>query len=275
MPFWGRGDGERARDVAPYRRIMPYLMRGRNESAVAFEQRFHADPVLRFVDAWNASHERRITFFHPFLWALVETIAERPRLNRFVAGGRLYQRDGIWTSFSAKKRLDDDSPIVVVKRRIEPGRTFEEFVRGLYESLDENRSDKPSHVDKELSILLKLPGPLLRMAVGLVRWADGWNLVPRSFIDGDPMYASVFIANLGSLKLDAAYHHLYEYGNIPVFATIGKMHEVVVPDGRGGITTRREVVVRWTYDERIEDGLYCARALERLRERLESLEGLG
>jgi pyruvate/2-oxoglutarate dehydrogenase complex dihydrolipoamide acyltransferase (E2) component len=34
------------------------------------------------------------------------------------------------------------------------------------------------------------------------------------------------------------------------------------------------VTLKWTYDERVEDGLYCARSLERLRELLENPEKL-
>jgi hypothetical protein len=85
-------------------------------------------------------------------------------------------------------------------------------------------------------------------------------------IDGDPLFCSVFVANLGSVGLDAGYHHLWEHGNCPIFCVIGRV--------RPGASGRRVVTLKWTYDERIEDGLYCARALERLRELLESPEKL-
>ena len=39
------------------------------------------------------------------LRAIALVLAERPRLNRFTAGGRVWQRDGIWLSFSAKLRF--------------------------------------------------------------------------------------------------------------------------------------------------------------------------
>jgi tetratricopeptide (TPR) repeat protein len=38
------------------------------------------------------------------------------RMKWFVAGGRIFQRRGIWISFSAKKRRTEDAPIVLVKR---------------------------------------------------------------------------------------------------------------------------------------------------------------
>ena len=36
----------------------------------------------------------------------------------------------------------------------------------------------------------------------------------------------MFFANLASIGMDACYHHLYEYGNIGIFAVIGR----AVPD---------------------------------------------
>ncbi len=267
--FGHRPDATAARDVPPYRRMMPYLMRGRNESAVYFEQQIDVTRTLAFIDRFNAAHaDLPVTPFHVVTWAAVQSIAERPRLNRFVAGSRLWQRDGIWISYSAKKRIDDDAPVVVLKRRFEPEESFEQMVRGMAADLGEGRSGKQSHVDKELGLVLAMPGPALRVLVALERALDALGLMPRSYIDGDPMYASLFIANLGSLKMDAAYHHLYEYGNIPIFCVIGQLRDLpVVKDGR--LVAVPTLTVRYSYDERIEDGLYAQRSLERLRARVE------
>lgn len=264
-----RPDGTRATDVAPSRRIMPFIMRGRNESAVYFEQQLDITRTSAFIEAWNTKYpEKKITVFHVFIYGAVKAFNERPRLNRFVMGSTIWQRDGIWISYSAKKKLEDGSPLVVLKRRFDPAQSFSEMVDFIYGDLKEGRSDKKSHVDKELGLFLSLPGPLLRLGVALLRWLDRWNLLPGSFIHPDPMYASMFVANLGSVRLEAAYHHLYEYGNIPFFAVIGRTHETHTPEG-----TKRTCTVKYTFDERIEDGLYCARALELLRERVENPTG--
>ncbi len=258
-----RPDGTRCSDVSATRRIMPFMMKTRTESAVYFEQQIDLTRTLPFIEAFNATHpETRVTFFHVFLWAAVHALDLRPRMNRFVMGSKLWQRDGIWISYSAKKKLDDDSPMIVIKRRFEPGQTFEQMVQFIYGDLKEGRSDKKSHVDKELGLFLSLPAPLLRLGVALLRWLDSWNLLPGSFIHPDPMYASLFIANLGSVKLDSAYHHLYEYGSIPLFAVIGRMHEMARPGGG----TFTGLSVKYSFDERTEDGLYAAGALSIAKE---------
>ncbi|MFL5321646.1 MAG: 2-oxo acid dehydrogenase subunit E2, partial [Myxococcaceae bacterium] len=151
MPLFKRPDGIVARDVPPARRIMPFLMKGRNESSVYFEQEIDLTRTLEFIDAHNARKpDKKVSVFHVFLWAATRALNERPRLNRFVSGGHTYQRDGIWISYSAKKALSDDAPIVVLKRKFDPSLSFEELVDFVYGDLKVGRSDVKSHVDKEL-----------------------------------------------------------------------------------------------------------------------------
>ena len=275
MPLFKRPDGTLARDIAPYRRIMPFIMRTRNESAVYYEQEMDLTRTLGFIDRYNASHERRVTVFHVLMWAAVRALNERPGLNRFVAGGNIYQRDGIWISYSAKKELADGSPIVVIKRRFDPAMSFEELVEFIQGDVKVGKSDHKGHQEKEVNFSLALPSILLRIGLWAIRWLDSMNLLPGAYIHPDPMYASMFIANLGSVKLESAFHHLYEYGNIPLFGALGRKKQVVVADDKGNISTRTVCSVKWSFDERTEDGLYCTRALEILRTLVEDPEGNG
>ena len=269
--IFSRSDGKPSRGVPAYRRIVPFLMRGRNESAVYFEQVIDLAATLPWLEAFNRDRDRdrRATLFHLTLHALAEILRERPRLNRFIAGRRLHDRDGVYISFAAKKRMDDEAPLSVIKRRFEPGESFAAMVDALAGDLTEARSDRPSTIDRELAILLKLPPWLLDIAVRGLRALDAVNLAPRALLESDPMYTSVFVANLGSLKIDAAYHHLYEWGNCPLFATIGAVERAVVPGTGESVEIRPVAKIKYSYDERIEDGLYAARALEGVQRRLE------
>ena len=245
--------------------MMPFIMPTRAESVVFFEQWIDLTKTLPYIETWNAAHpEKKITVFHVFLSSVVKAFAARPRLNRFVMGSRIWQRDGIWLSFAAKKKLEDGAPLAVLKRKFDPAHSFDQLVDHIYGDVKEGRSDKKSHVDKELSIFLRMPGPLLRIGVALVRWLDKWNLLPGSFIHPDPMYASMFIANLGSVKLDSAFHHLYEWGNCPFFAALGRTQEVATPTGNKMMCS-----IKYSFDERIEDGMYCAKGLELIRAHVE------
>ena len=253
---------------------MPFIMRGKNESVAYFEQTLDLTKTEAFLQEWNARGGRKITLYHLFVWGVVQVLSKRPRLNRFVAGSQIWQRDGIWISTSAKKAMNDDSPVVVLKKRYEPG-PFDALVEQMYGTLTVGRSDEKSHVDQELGIFLKLPQFLLRFLIRFQMFLDAWNLLPNAFIKPDPMYASFFVANLGSLKMDAVYHHLYEYGNIPIFACIGKKEEVPAFDANGALIKKLVCKVKYTYDERVEDGLYCAAALDLLRTLVEDPAAAG
>jgi choline dehydrogenase-like flavoprotein len=276
MPLFSRPDATPA-TVHPVRRIMPFLMPTRNEAFVLFEQHVDAAPAARFLAARNAARppERAITLFHLVLRAIGVAFGEFPRLNRFVAGSRLYERRGIWLAFSAKQRLERDAPLFTAKVPFEPAESLDTMVDRIYDALREGRSGRETHTEREVKAFLRLPAPVLRLAVRAVRRLDAWGLLPGSFSRDDPLYASAFVANLGSVGLEAAYHHLYEYGTIPIFVTIGRLHRRPVVLDDGTVASREVFTLRYTYDERIEDGFYAARALERLQARLESPSELG
>lgn len=81
-----RADGRAVEDVPAYRQVMPYIMRGRNESTVLFEQAVDLSNTLRFIDDLNQQGDLRIGVFDILMWAAVQTLSSFPRLNRFVAG---------------------------------------------------------------------------------------------------------------------------------------------------------------------------------------------
>jgi hypothetical protein len=277
MPLFRRPDATAVETVHPVRRIMPFLMPTKNGAFVLFEQEIASEPAARFLATFNAGRpaERPATLFHLVLRAIGLALTEYPRLNRFVAGSRLYQRRGIWLSFSAKQRLERDAPIFTAKFLFEPTETLAAMVDRVHAEVGAGRSGRETRTDREIKAFLRVPAPVLRVGVRLVRRLDAWGLLPPSFSAGDPLYASVFVANLGSVGLDAAYHHLYEYGTIPIFVTIGRVRRVPAVLDDGSLGSREIVTLRFTYDERVEDGFYAARALERLRELLEHPESLG
>jgi hypothetical protein len=267
--FGRRRDGVLAK-IPPYRQIMPFLMRGRNESSVLFEQRLDMSRAQPWLEAWNRRTGQHATAFHLVLHVLARMLHERPHINRFIVGRRIYDRHGVFMTFAAKKAMRDDAPLATVKREFQRSESFAEMVAALNGDIQVAKSDAVSKVDKELSVFLRFPNFLLAASVALLRWLDSHGLAPRALIGDDPMYTSAFVANLGSLKIDAAYHHLYEHGNCPLFVTIGQISEVPFIAGDPlAVQSRPEITLRYTFDERIEDGLYCARSLQLLQQRVE------
>lgn len=263
-----RRDGRPAR-VPKARAIMPYIMRSRTESAVYFEQTLDVSRTLEWLERYNAGDRPKAGLFNVVLYFLAQMLHERPRLNRFVAGRRIYDRNGVYLSFAAKKAMSDDAEIAMVKRRFDASESFAGMGQGLYGMVSDARSDKRSAVDTELDLLLAMPRPLLDLTMTAVRALDGIGALPAELTDGDPMYASAVVSNLGSLKMDAAFHHLYEHGNCPLFLAVGVVEPTPVAADDGSVEVRPLVKLRWTFDERIEDGLYAGKSINVLRDRIE------
>ncbi len=258
-----RPDGTLVKKLSATRALMPLLMERRSEATVYFEQELDVTDTQRFVDAFNEAHpEDRITVFHVFMWAVAQSLHERPRLNRFTSGGRIWQRKGVHLSFAAKKKkLDDTAALVTIKREVPQGSSILEVAKLLNADIRTGRSEVQRPEDREVALATKLPVFITKLALKFMRWADSWNLLPASTIAHDPLYTSMFVANLGSVGLEAAYHHLYEWGNCPFFAALGKTREV---------NGRTIALVRYSFDERIDDGLSCAHSLALVKERVEA-----
>ena len=273
--WWRRSDGTLSRDLPRSRRVMPYLMKGRNEAAVYFEQDINLSKTDAFIRAWNQENPAlRIDVFHLACWGLRSAMERTPSTNRFVAGGRLYDRKGIWFSYAVKRKLETGAPFVVVKRRFDTDATFGAMVEGMAIAQADLKSGDDDRVERELGLLMIFPGWFRRIIMAAIRGLDRLGMLPPSYIEHDPMFATAFFANMASLGMPAVYHHLYEYGTCGVFGSLGR--PVTDPDGpTSGPDRRRSMIVRWTYDERVDDGLAAWYSLRRFKQVVEDPEGVG
>jgi hypothetical protein len=258
VPLFGRTDGELVRGESPLRRIVPYVMRGRNESLVFHTGVYQVGAFRRWQVSFNRTRAEHATLFEFFLWTAARVLHARPRLNRFVSGGRTYQRRGVFLSFAARTALKEGSPLVTVKMEFPQDESFPACARRIAAAVETARAGRGA-AGGELALAARLPGVLLRVLMAALRWADRLNLLPARLIAHDPLHASAFVANLGSLGLSDTSHHLYEFGTASVFAALGEL-------------VGETVKVDWTFDERVCDGPDCASALDLMRRLLEQPE---
>ncbi len=262
---WGdRRDGRRVK--APgLQTIMCYLMPKRTDCEVYLSDKLDVTELLRYLERVNAEHpEYKTTVFHCVIVALARMIRERPKMNRFIQGYRMYERNEISLSFVAKRRFADgaDESLMFLVPRDDDA--LPQVSRRIVGEIGEMRKSESSTggVDALLDGLARLPRLLLMLIVRVVRWLDFWGVNPKALTDGDPNYSTVLCSNLGSIKAPAVYHHLNNYGTNSIFVTIGTLHreEVLMPDGTKQL---RDILdFGATLDERIADGFYFARSLK-------------
>src|SRR5690242_21831787 len=129
MGLWKRSDGQLVTDLPDERAIMPFIMRRRTDSEVYFEQLVDISAAQDWVRRWNEAGGPRLSLFVLVLSQVARLLHARPRLNRFIARRRFYDRDGVLLSFGAKQEFTDDAPLEMLKRRFEPGEHLATVIR--------------------------------------------------------------------------------------------------------------------------------------------------
>ena len=262
--YGDKPDARYIRDVPGLTTIMFHIMPKRTESDVYLYDKIDATDLLKFIEKKNAGHPNyKTTVFHCFVLAVARMIHERPKMNRYVQGRRLYERDEISMSFLAKRRFADDAEeafMMVVPKDYD---NIDTVSHKIYGDLTEVRRHEHSTggMDATVDSFAKIPRLLLMIVVRIIRWLDFWGLVPKALKEGDSNYSTVLLSNLGSIKGPAVYHHLNNYGTNSIMITVGTLHkeEMVMPDGTKQI---RDVLdFGATLDERIADGFYFVRSL--------------
>ncbi|MBN1390720.1 MAG: hypothetical protein JXA22_08780 [Candidatus Thermoplasmatota archaeon] len=269
----GRPDGTVVRNLPTYRRMMPYFLKHKYESLYFWDHDILAGPGMAFAERMSSEYGERVTFFHLFLHSLLKTFHAFPGVNRFVKGGKVYDRKGIYFSFSVKKEMTREAKVSVVKREFRPEFTLLDTVRAARKEVKEVRSGKKDEGEKEAKGYLVFPGFLIRIGFPFYRFMDEHGLFTRRYMEKEVLYSSAFIANVGSFNSDPVFHHLYEIGTITNFYSLGTIGEKVVVEN--GIPVVRTVCpVRATVDERGEDGFYYFKAFEYFIGQIEEPENL-
>ena len=267
-------------------RFFPFVMKGRNDSAVYFKQQVDVTALKAYINKRNhetggrAADGTKSTLFHGILAAIVRTVNERPQMNRFVIGRRIYQRNEISFAFVIKSEFRDDAKEEIAVMKFDQNDTLPSISLKLAEEVKKARETSLQQEKSRyggvswLKTFMLLPRLVLRCFVRFLGWLDYHGWLPRFVIDADPMHTSIFLSNLGSLKIDAPFHHMYEWGTTSFFITIGASQKTptVMPDGT--IQARDTVNLAITIDERISDGYYFAKTIKRLQYLIEHPEEL-
>lgn len=263
-----RRDARWVREAPSLQTVMCDLMPNRADCEVYLHDTFDATELLKYLEKKNAEHpEYKTTMFHAFIVCVARMLRERPKMNYFVSGHRIYEHNEISLSFIVKRRFQDsaeESLMVLVPTDED---TLDSVSRKIVGEIRETRKSEHATggIDVWLDRFAAIPRPIRMFLIRVIRWLDFWGLVPKALTEGDTNYSSVLLSNLGSIKGPAVYHHLNNYGTNSIVVTIGTLRkeEVVQPDGTKEV---RDVFdIGATLDERIGDGFYFVRSLNLIK----------
>lgn len=269
-----RKDGRKLRTLQPMNRLMPYIMKKRSDAQNTFADKIEVSKADVLCRKKVLEGKTNFSFLHILLAAYLRVITQRPAVNRFVSGQKIYARNEIVFVMTIKKEMSLSAPDTVIKIKFSPDDTLDE----VYEKFNTVATDAIAALDKQTAFdkLIKvfnfIPGFFLRFIVWVVEKLDYVGWLPKGFMDLLPFYGSMIVTSMGSLGINPIYHHIYDFGNLPVFLSYGRKRSVFEYDKSGNLNKKRYIDIKAVTDERICDGYYFASAFKYFKKLVESPE---
>ena len=272
--FKDRRDGRYLRSIDALQKLTPYIMPNRNDALIAFTSTIEMTKADKYCREKVKSGKSYFTILHLILSAYVRTIAEHPDINRFVSGRRIYARRRIEVNMIVKKEMIAQGAETGIKVIFDPHDTVDQ-VYDRFNSVVREVVDNPNSatdMDKLNVLLLHMPRCLLRMAIASLRFLDFHGWIPRSALDVSPFHGSLIITSMGSLGIPPVYHHIYNFGNLPLFISYGIKQTIPTINKDGETVPKKIIELKIVLDERICGGYHFASAFKTLKKYLEHPE---
>ena len=264
--FGDRKEGRLLRSLDPYTKFMPYIMPTRNDGCNQYEESFEVTQVDRRLRALRREGYKGIGMLHFIIASYVRCVSMLPGVNRFVVGRRIFARNNIEIVMTVKRSMSVDATETSIKVIFEPTDTIFDVYRKMNEKIEEIKSsDENTSTDDVAQVLCSLPRGILRLAVAVLRVMDYFGWIPQGLLDASPFHGSMIITDLGSLRLAPIYHHIYNFGTLPVFIAFGAKYHKYELNRKGELCDNKYVDLKCVMDERMCDGHYYSQFLQGLR----------
>ena len=264
--FGDRKDGRLLRSLPAFAKFMPYIMPTRNDGCNNYEESFEVSAVDRRLRQLRVSGYKGIGILHFIIAAYVRGLSMLPGVNRFIAGRRICARNSIEVVLTVKRSLSIDATETTIKVKFEPTDTITDVYRKMTEKIDEIKAnDGNNNTEDVAEALTKAPRFLLRFAILILRIMDYFGWLPEALTDASPFHGSMIITDMGSLRIGPIYHHLYNFGTLPVFIAFGAKRHAYELDRHGNMVDNKYVDMKFVLDERTVDGHYYSQFMQAMR----------
>ena len=261
-----RKDGRLLRTLPAFCKFIPFIMPTRNDALNYYEESFEVSKVDKMLRAERVKGYKGIGFLHFMIAAYIRCITMLPGINRFVSGRRIYARNNIEVVMAVKRSISLDATETTIKVKFEPTDTIFDVYRKLNAKINEIKaSDDSNNTEDVANALCALPRFIIRFVIWLLKVMDYFGIIPQKLLDASPFHGSMIITDLGSLRIGPIFHHIYNFGNLPVFIAFGAKRHVNEFDRHGEVVDRKYIDAKFTLDERTVDGHYYAQFLQALR----------
>jgi len=274
--YGDRMDGRLIRGGEPLDKVAPYIMTNRNGASNFIADSVEVSAMEKYIHKKRREGLKHFGITHVIIASYLRACAAYPGIMRFLSGQKAYQRMYVTMKMAVKKDLKLNSPETIISVDLLPSDGPEEIYRKFDEQLkaSQKSSELDSSFDELAGILNLIPGVVLKFAIWLLKALDYLGLLPPELLALSPFHGSMFITSMGSLGIPPIYHHLYDFGNIPVFIAFGAKRTEYGVNAEGSVERRKYIDYKCVTDERIVDGHYYATAFKLIRSMLQHPEQL-
>lgn len=271
--FSDRREGRRLRTLDPYAAMTPYIMKEKSDASNYFSDLVDITAAESFLRKKRRDGYPGMGLLHLFIATFLRVVSQYPAINRFCSGQRVYARDNVEFIMTIKKKLTTEAGDTSIKVIFDPADTISDVYDKLKLSIDKVKNEgEATSTDNVAAALMKLPRLFLRFTVAFLDLLDYFGMLPKSLLDASPFHGSVIITDLGSIGLPAIYHHLYNFGNLPIFIALGAKKKIREIDNDGAFINKKFIDIKLVVDERICDGFYFSQAFKVFRSLLRNPE---
>ncbi len=261
-----RSEGRLLRSIPGFAKFIPFIMPQRNDRCIHYEESFEISDLDRRLRKLRVEGHKGIGILHFIIAAYIRAVSMLPGVNRFVVGRRIYARNNIEVVMTVKRSLSVDDTETTIKVVFEPTDTIFDVHRKMEEKIQEIKtSDENNGTEDFADACAKLPRFILRFAIAMLRVMDYFGWIPQSLLDVSPFHGSMIITDLGSLRIGPVYHHIYNFGTLPVFIAFGAKYHKYELNRHGEVEDHKYIDTKLVLDEGIVDGHYYAQLLQAFR----------
>ena len=253
-------EGFRIKDITPFASFMPYVMVERNDSQNTITDRFDVSPTEKLIREMRAEWLDAFGVMHVILASYVRMVSQRPKTNRFIRGQKVWGRNDITVSLTIKRKMSLEGEDTTVKMHFTPDMDIYDVYRVVNQSIE--IAMQPNDTDKTAKVLCYIPGLLLKFVVKMLKTLDYLGFLPKFLIEASPFHCSMFITSMASLNIPPKRHHLYNFGNCPLFIAFGAKRTVYDFTDEGEPYKKKVIDFVVNMDERTTDGYYWASSLK-------------
>ncbi|MDR3278482.1 MAG: hypothetical protein LBT12_06885 [Oscillospiraceae bacterium] len=252
-----RTDGRYIRTLDPYHKFLPVIMKKKNDACNYFSDSIEMTELDRYF------RKRRVEdgmpglgMLHLFTAAYLRMVSRYPAMNRFVSGQRVYARNNVELVMTIKTAMTVDAPETSIKVELDVRDTVADVYRKINEHVERVKNAEGTNTDDVAGSLVKLPRLLLKFVIFMLDVLDYFGKMPKVVLDASPFHGSIIITDLGSIGLPPIFHHLYNFGNLPLFIALGAKRKVYETQADGSAAERKYLDFTLVSDERVSDGFY-------------------